>query len=83
LTPSQFIQASRYARELKSGYQMLQQSDVAKYFRASRTPQGSTVGDLVNQMTKERLRFGPAISGDEPYYTSLHRLMVDYDLGTS
>jgi hypothetical protein len=83
LTPGQFTQASRYTRELKSGYQVLQQSDVAKYFRTARTLQGSTVGALVAQMTREGLRFGPATSGDEPYYTSLHRLMVDYDIGVS
>lgn len=81
LSPSQFIQGSRYVRELKSGYQVLQQSDVAKYFQATRTAQGSTVGDLVTRMTKEGLRFAPATSGDEPYYTSMHRLLVDYDVG--
>jgi hypothetical protein len=81
LSPGQFIEASRYARELKSGYQVLQQSDVGKYFRPSWTPQGSTVGELVQQMTKEGLRFGPATSGDETYYTSLHRSLVNYDLG--
>lgn len=83
LTPGQFTQASRYARELKSSYQVLQQSDVAKYFQAGRTPHGSTVGDLVAQMTKEGLRFAPATSGDEAYYTSMHRLLVDYDIGVS
>jgi hypothetical protein len=83
LTPGQFTQASRYTRELKSGYQVLQQSDVAKYFRTARTLQGSTVGSLVAQMTREGLRFAPATSGDEAYYTSLHRLLVDYDIGVS
>jgi hypothetical protein len=81
LSPSQFIQASRYTRELKSGYQVLQQSDVAKFFQTNRTPQGATVGDLVKQMTKEGLRFGPATSGDESSYTVMHRLLVDYDVG--
>jgi len=81
LSPSQFIQASRYTRELKSAYQVLQQSDVAKFFQLNRTPQGPTVGDLVRQMTKEGLRFGPATSGDESSYTVMHRLLVDYDVG--
>jgi hypothetical protein len=39
------------------------------------------VGELVQQMTREGLRFAPAVSGDEPYYTSLHRALVDYDMG--
>jgi hypothetical protein len=32
-------------------------------------------------MTQQGLRFAPAVSGDESYYTSLHQSMVDYDLG--
>ncbi len=83
ISPSQYIEASRYTRELKSGYQVLQSSDVAKYFKPNWTPQGSTVGDLVQQMTREGLTFAPATSGDETYYTSLHRSLVDYDLGVA
>ena len=81
LSPTQFIQASRYARELKSSYQVLQQTDVAKFFKPNWTAQGSTVGELVKQLTQQGLRFAPATSGDEPYYTSLHRSLVDYDIG--
>ncbi len=80
LTPSEFTEASRYVRELKDSIRVLQQSDVSKYFRPAWTPKGATVGELVQQMTREGLRFAPAVSGDEPYYTSLHRAMVDYDM---
>jgi hypothetical protein len=81
LSTTQFIQASRYLRELKSSYQVLQQSDVTKYFKPNWTPQGATVADLIKQMTQQGLRFAPATSQDEPYYTSLHRSLVDYDIG--
>lgn len=83
LTPSEFTEASRYLRELKNSIRVLQQSDVAKYFRTEWKPQGSTVADLVRQMTQQGLRFAPAVSGDEPYYTSLHRALVDYDMGVA
>jgi hypothetical protein len=83
LTPSEFTEASRYLRELRDSIRVLQQSDVAKYFRAPWTPKGSTVGELVQQMTREGLRFAPAVSGDEPYYTALHRALVDYDMGVA
>lgn len=83
LTPSEFTEASRYVRELRDSVKVLQQSDVAKYFRTAWTPKGSTVAELVQQMTREGLRFAPAVSGDEPYYTSLHRALVDYDLGVA
>jgi len=81
LTPSEFTEALRYVRELKDAIRVLQQSDVSKYFRTAWTPKGTTVGELVQQMTREGLRFAPAVSGDEPYYTALHRALVDYDLG--
>jgi hypothetical protein len=83
LTPSEFTEASRYIRELKDSIRVLQQSDVAKYFRPAWTPKGSTVGELVQQMTREGLRFAPAVSGDETYYTSLHRALVDYDMSVA
>jgi hypothetical protein len=83
LTPSEFIEGSRYLRELKDGMKVLQQSDVSRYFRTEWKPQGSTVGDLVKQMTQQGLRFAPAVSGDESYYTVLHRALVDYDMGVA
>jgi hypothetical protein len=83
MTPSDFTEASRYLRELKSSVRVLQQSDVARYFRPAWTPKGATVGELVQQMTREGLRFAPAVSGDESYYTTLHRALVDYDMSVS
>lgn len=83
LTPSDFIEGSRYVRELKDAAKVLQQSDVSRYFRTEWTPQGSTVGDLIRQMTQQGLRFAPAVSGDQSYYTTLHRAMVDYDVAIS
>lgn len=79
LTPSDFTKASRYLRELKESVQVLEQEDVAKYFHLAWTPKGSTVSELVQQMTQEGLRFAPAVSGDETYYTALYRALVNYD----
>ncbi|MGH7168664.1 MAG: hypothetical protein ACRELG_00100, partial [Gemmataceae bacterium] len=73
----------RYLRELKESVQVLQQNDVAKYFRAAWKPKGATVAELVQQMTREGLRFAPAVSGDEAYYTTLHRALVNYDLSVA
>jgi hypothetical protein len=81
ITPTEFIQASRYLRELKESYKVLQQSDVAKYFKPNWTASGTSVAQLVRQMTQQGLRFAPATSGEETYYTSLHRSLVDYDMG--
>lgn len=81
MSPSDFTDASRYLRELKDSTRVLRESDVSKYFHPARTPKGATVEELVQQMTREGLHFAPAVSGDEPYYTTLHRALVDYDTG--
>jgi hypothetical protein len=81
LTPDQYVQAARFLRELRGSFNVLKQSDVAKYFSPQRTAQGNTVAELVAHMTANGLRFAPAVSGDEPYYTVLHRALVTYDDG--
>jgi hypothetical protein len=83
ISPTQLVQASRYARELKEAYQVLQQNDGAKVSKPSWSAQGSTVTDLVSQMGQQGLRFAPATSGDESAYTSLHRSLVTYDAGVA
>jgi hypothetical protein len=81
ISPTQLVQASRYTRELKEAYQVLQRNDVAKMVKPSWSAQGATVAELVGQMGEKGLRFAPATSGDETAYTSLHRSLVTYDVG--
>ncbi|HTU20988.1 MAG TPA: hypothetical protein VMG10_23250 [Gemmataceae bacterium] len=83
LTPGDFTAASRYLREVKDSLQVLEQNDVAKYFSLAWKPKGATVSELVQQMTREGLHFAPAVSGDESYYTSLYRALVNYDLSVA
>jgi hypothetical protein len=81
LTPDQYVQATRYLKELKGGFNVLKQSDVATYFSPQGTAQGRNVAELVAHMTANGLKFAPAVSGDEPYYTALYQNLVDYDNG--
>jgi hypothetical protein len=81
LTPDQYVDATRYLKELKGGFNVLKQSDVAKYFSPSGTAQGNNVAELVAHMTANGLKFAPAVSGDESYYTALHQALVSYDNG--
>jgi hypothetical protein len=78
LTPTQYVQAKRYLRELKATWKSLEDPDVSRYFSRAWTPQGSSVGDLVGQMTREGLRFAPSVTGGEPAYTALHHALVTY-----
>jgi hypothetical protein len=81
LTPTQFVQATRYLRELKSAYTSLQDPNVARYFSPAWTPHGATVGELVQQMASQGLRFAPCVTGGEPAYTAVHQALVAYTLG--
>jgi hypothetical protein len=81
LTPDEYVQATRYLKELKGGFNVLKQSDVSRYFSPNSTAQGNNVAELVAHMTANGLKFAPAVSGDEPYYTSLYSAMVAYDNG--
>jgi hypothetical protein len=38
------------------------------------------VGELVQQMTSQGLRFAPSVTGGEPAYTALHQALVTYTL---
>jgi hypothetical protein len=81
LTPDQYVQATRYVKELKGGLNVLKQPDVAKYFSPQWTAQGSNVAELVAHMTANGLKFAPAVSGGEPYYSALYQNMAAYDDG--
>ena len=40
--------------------------------------EGLTVADLVKHMARRKLLFGPAPSGDEEAYMTMHRNLVTY-----
>jgi hypothetical protein len=79
MTPTQYVQVTRYLRELKDSLKVLQDPNVANYFNSRYRAQGDTVLALVQNMSTRGLRFAPAASGDEPSYTALHRALVTYD----
>jgi hypothetical protein len=79
MTPTQYIQALRYLRELKDSLKVLRDPKVANYFNSTWKARGVTVGELLQNMSAQGLTFGWATSGDESSYTALHRALVTYD----
>jgi hypothetical protein len=79
ITPTQYVQAMRYMRELNDSIKVLQDPNVSNYFSEKYKASGNTVADLIQSITGRGLRFAPAASGDEPYYTVLHSALVQYD----
>jgi len=81
MTPSDSIRCDRYLGELRNGIQVLSQPDAAKAVGGAWAARGSTVGDLVTNLTADGLKFAPANPGDEPYYTALYNSLLTYDAG--
>jgi hypothetical protein len=80
LTPSQYVRANRYVKEVRDSLKVFNDPMVKDYFNNTYEAKGDTVAELVRNMMDKGLRFAPAATGDETSYTVLHRLMVTYDL---
>ncbi len=82
MAPTPYIQACRYVNELKDTLKALQDPNtVRKQFSGQWTAQGNTVNELVDQLTRQGLKFAPVNPGEETYYTSLYNSLLSYDMG--
>jgi hypothetical protein len=79
ITIMQHIEAKRFIKELQGAMHTLQQANVGNYFNGKWSAKGNTVSELVDNMSKQGLRFAPAVTGNEPSYIALHRALADYD----
>jgi hypothetical protein len=78
-TPTQYVQSMRYLHELSDSNKVLQDPNVSNYFSDKYKATGATVGELIQNMNSRGLTFAPAATGEEPYYTALHTMLVSYD----
>jgi hypothetical protein len=82
ISSTDYVRAKRYVTELENATKVLQDPNVANYY-GKWTARGNTVGELVKNMTDNGLKFAPAGTGDQAAYTSLHRIMANYDVALS
>jgi hypothetical protein len=80
LSPDQYIQGTRFLRELGDSFRTLNDPNVANYLNGKFRAQGNNVAELVANMSTNGLRFSAAVSGQEPFYTALHQSMVTYNV---
>jgi hypothetical protein len=82
LTPSEYIDARRFLNQLNQAVRALGDRNVVKFFSNKNwTPQGKNVAELVSQLTKEGLSFGPATPSDQPAYKALYLAMRQFEAG--
>jgi hypothetical protein len=80
ISAGDYMKAKRFLNELDGTIAALQDPNVNNYVSRKWSAKGNNVAELVMGMSREGLKFAPAVSGDEPAYNSLHRAMVDYSL---
>jgi hypothetical protein len=78
MTPSDYVRAQRYVRELRDTFQALRQPDPAAFFASNRTAPAATVGELIQNMAAKGQKFAPAISGNEPAYNAVYSALATY-----
>lgn len=78
--PSKYIEAKRFLNDLKDATRGLERNDVANFFNNKYAAKGNTVAELAKNMTRDGLKFAPAMPGDESAYVALHRLLAAYDV---
>jgi hypothetical protein len=79
LPPGQYVEARQFLTDIDEAIKALQHPDAGAYLTRKLSPHGQTVRELVRSMTRQGLRFAPAVRGDEPAYLALHRALVRYD----
>jgi hypothetical protein len=81
LSPDDYISGMRFANQLSDAIKTLEQPMAVNYLNGKWAAQGNNVGELVDYMTKNGLKFAPATEGDESYYSALYQSIRSYDAG--
>jgi hypothetical protein len=72
------IAARRFLNQLNSAIKALRGTNLSGLINSKWATDGISVADLVKHMTKHKVMFGPAPSGSEGSYTSLHKALATY-----
>jgi len=69
--------------DLQSGAKIFRRPDAANYFTPTDNANVKNVGELVQYMAKNDLRFAPAAAGDQAAYLTLYRALAIYDVSAN
>jgi hypothetical protein len=80
MSPTDAIVARRYLNQFNNAIVTLKTPNAQSYFNGTQVARGDTVGELVDSMTRQGLKFAPAIQSHEAAYTGLYNSLLAYDL---
>jgi hypothetical protein len=82
LPPTTYTQAWRYVNQLRSAVQVLERDDAGRFLDSTLALDPArikTVPDLVAVLKEKRVKFAPAVAGDESAYLLLQRALAQCD----
>jgi len=82
IAPASFVEAGRFLNYLEEGLRLLSQPKAGEQLAANLGDKDMSIGQVVQHMRDNALRFAPAMTGDEPAYVAMHRALVGYHNGT-
>jgi hypothetical protein len=82
LSPTQYIAARRYLKQVGQAIRVLKGPRAANYFDNTWNARGKNVAELVDYMRKEGLVFAAAVPGDEAAYNALYHALRAFEAGT-
>jgi hypothetical protein len=73
-----YLESKRFLASLRQGLAVLRRPDAAKFLGGGFAAQGSTVAELVKNMSSQGLRFARALPGSEFAYFGLFNSMLEF-----
>lgn len=81
LTPDEYTSSKRFLTQLSQSVKTMEDPNASNYVSRKWAARGNSVAELVDEMTRNGLKFAPAVSGQEPSYSTLYAAMATYDVG--
>jgi hypothetical protein len=81
LSIQDLVSAHRSLDEVSKAVSLLKQPNAANYFNGAWQARGNNVGELVEHLSRNGLKFAPAGASDQTYYSALYQSMLTYDSG--
>jgi hypothetical protein len=81
--PNDYMEAKRFAGNIRASLKVLRQPDAQSYFNRDYTPKGKTVAELVAYLDANGLQFAPAAPADKRAYIVFHRALATCDMAAN
>jgi hypothetical protein len=80
---NQYMEAKAFLRQLGDAVRVFEKGRAGEYIKGNFALKGNNVGEMLEFMTKNGLRFAPATANEQRAYLALHRALVNYDVGAN